>query len=131
MPERSPASVWPPSSAIRVRVAATLAESDLPSADRLHAALDNLGVAEGDRLVRPVAAEGFAETGMHISLDNVEPEPTLAADGAWWHPVAVTNTHLRVSDAPLPLSRVLEVMRDVLAVQVAGAAEGRAVFRCT
>lgn len=115
----------------RVRVAATLYEEDLPSGDRLNAALDNLGVAEEDRLIRPVAAEGFASDGRHISLDNVEPEPTLTVDGAWWHPVAVTNPNLKVADSPLPLAHVLDVMRDVLAVQVAGAAEGREVFRCT
>ncbi|MEJ7707051.1 MAG: radical SAM protein [Nocardioidaceae bacterium] len=115
----------------RVRVAATLRDEDLPSVDRLHAALANLGVAEQDRLIRPIAAEGFADDGLHVSLDTVAPEPTLAVDGAWWHPVAVTNTHLKVADAPLPLSAVLDVMRDVLAVQLAGAIEGREVFRCT
>jgi len=115
----------------RVRVAATLRDEDLATGGRLHAALDNLGVAVEDRLIRPVAAEGFADDGLHVSLDTVEPEPTLTVDGAWWHPVAVTNTHLKVADSPLPLSDVLDVMRDVLAVQVAGAAEGRAVFRCT
>ncbi|MDQ3475703.1 MAG: radical SAM protein, partial [Actinomycetota bacterium] len=115
----------------RIRVAATLHEEDLTAADRLNAALDNLGVAEDDRVIRPIAAEGFADTGVHISLDSVQPEPTLTVDGAWWHPVAVTNPHLRVADSPLPLRHVLDVMRDVLAVQADGAAEGRAVFRCT
>lgn len=115
----------------RIRVAATLHDEDLTAADRLNAALDNLGIAEDDRVIRPIAAEGFADTGVHISLDSVQPEPTLTVDGAWWHPVAVTNPHLRVADSPLPLRHVLNVMRDVLAVQADGAAEGRAVFRCT
>ncbi|MBA2558623.1 MAG: radical SAM protein, partial [Propionibacteriales bacterium] len=115
----------------RVRVAATLWEDELTSVDRLHAALTNLGVAPEDRLIRPVAAEGFADVGLHISLDTVEPEPTIAVDGAWWHPVAVTNPHLKIADSPLPLADVLDVIRDVLDVQVAGAAEGREVFRCT
>lgn len=84
-----------------------------------------------DRLIRPVAAEGFADEGIHISLDTVEPEPTIAADGAWWYPVAVTNDHLKIADQPLPLAAVLDVIRDVLAVQAAGSAEGREVFRCT
>ncbi len=76
-------------------------------------------------------AQGFAVGGVHVSLDTVEPEPTLTADGAWWHPVAVTNPHLRVSDAPLPLATVFDVIADVLAVQAAGQAAGRTVFRCT
>lgn len=115
----------------RLHVAATLHEEDLSSVDKLHAALDNLGVAVEQRLIRPVAAEGFADHGLHISLDTVEPEPTLTVDGAWWHPVGVTNPHLKVTDSPLPLAPVFDVIRDVLAVQSAGAAEGREVFRCT
>ncbi len=115
----------------RLRVAATLHDEDLPSVGRLHAALDNLGVADDDRLIRPVAAEGFADDGLHISLDSVEPEPTLTVDGIWWHPVAVTNPHLLVAESPLPLAPAFDIIRDVLAVQVAGASEGREVFRCT
>jgi len=115
----------------RVRVAATLYPQDAGSADELHAALDTLDIDGTDRLIRPVAEEGFADTGVHISLDTVEPEPTLTVDGAWWHPVAVTNPQLRVSHDPLPLAHVLDVVRDVLAVQAAGSAEGRTVFRCT
>jgi TusA-related sulfurtransferase/pyruvate-formate lyase-activating enzyme len=115
----------------RVRVAATLYPSDLEEAGPLHALCDDLGVAADDRLLRPVANEGAADSGVHISLDTVEPEPTLAVDGAWWHPVGVTNSHLRVSPDPLPVEHVLDVMRDVLAVQAAGNAAGRSVFRCT
>ncbi len=117
----------------RVRVAATLFPDDAAAAAAgLHAALDELGIAARDRLIRPVAAEGFAHTGVPISLDTVEPEPTLTVDGAWWHPVAVTNRHLKVAEDPLPLASVLDVMRDVLAVQSANSARGgRSVFRCT
>ena len=115
----------------RVRVAATLFPEDVGDAAQLHAALDELGIAADDRLIRPVAEEGFAENGVHISLETVEPEPTLAVDGAWWHPVGVTNDALKVADSPLPLSETLEVMRDVVAVQAAGERQGRSVFRCT
>ena len=97
----------------------------------LHGTLADLGIAEEDRLIRPVAAEGYAEDGVEITLDSVEPEPTLTADGAWWHPVGVTNRHLRVADAPLPLAHVLDVIRDVAAVQAAAGSQGRSVFRCT
>jgi len=114
-----------------IRVAATLYPGDVAHAEALHVALDAIGIPPEDRLVRPVAEEGFAEAGVHVSIDTVEPEPTLTVDGAWWHPVAVTNPHLRVAEAPLPLAEVLDVMRDVLAVQQAGRAQGRAVFRCT
>jgi organic radical activating enzyme/TusA-related sulfurtransferase len=114
----------------RVRVAATLYAEDAAQVADLHRRLDQEGVDPRDRLIRPVAHEGVAESGVHVSLDTVEPEPTIAADGAWWHPVAVTNPHLRIADAPLPLEEVFGVVRDALAVQDAAARAGREVFRC-
>lgn len=115
----------------RVRVATTYLPEDALAAGDLHGTLADLGIAEEDRLIRPVAQEGYAEDGVEITVDSVEPEPTLTADGAWWHPVGVTNRHLRVADAPLPLAPVLDVVRDVVAVQAAAGASGRSVFRCT
>ena len=115
----------------RVRVAATYLPEDAADAGDLDGTLADLGIPGADRLIRPVAQEGYAEDGVEITLESVEPEPTLTADGAWWHPVAVTNRHLRVADAPLPLEHVFDVIRDVVAVQEAGGAQGRAVFRCT
>ena len=114
----------------RVRVAATLYEEDPAGVAALHARLDAEGIAPQDRVIRPVAQEGFAETGVHVSIDTLEPEPVLTADGAWWHPVAVTNPNMRIADSPLPLSEVFGVVRDTMAVQDAAAASGREVFRC-
>jgi molybdenum cofactor biosynthesis enzyme MoaA len=114
----------------RVRVAATLYDEDPEGVEALHRRLDEAGIALPDRVVRPVAQEGFAAKGVHVSLDTLEPEPTLTADGAWWHPVAVTDPHLRIADAPLPLAEVFGVVRDTLAVQDAAARSGREVFRC-
>jgi len=114
----------------RVRVAATMYEEDRQGVQALHTRLDHEGIAVDDRLVRPVAQEGFADTGVHVSIDTLEPEPTVTADGAWWHPVTVTNANMRIADAPLPLEEVFAVVRDTLAVQGAAAASGRQVFRC-
>jgi hypothetical protein len=114
----------------RVRVAATLYDADPAGLADLHRRLDDEGVATEDRLIRPVAHEGFADAGVHVSIDTVEPEPTVTVDGAWWHPVAVTNPHMRIADAPLPLAEVFGVVRDALAVQDAAARSGREVFRC-
>lgn len=114
----------------RVRVAATLYEEDRTGVAALHRRLDAEGIAQHDRLIRPVAQEGFADTGVHVSIDTLEPEPTITADGAWWHPVAVTNPHMRIADAPLPLAEVFGVVRDTLAVQDAAARAGREVFLC-
>ncbi len=114
----------------RVRIAATLYDEDPAGVQALHQRLDQLEIAPEDRVIRPVAAEGFADQGIHVSIDNLEPEPTLTVDGAWWHPVAVTNPHMRIADHPLPVSEVIGVMRDTVAVQDAAAATGREVFRC-
>ncbi len=114
----------------RVRIAATLWDEDPEGVALLHKKLDALEIATEDRVIRPVAAEGFADSGLHVSIDNLEPEPTLTADGAWWHPVAVTNPHMRIADAPHPVGEVLGVVRDTVAVQSAAAASGREVFRC-
>lgn len=115
----------------RVKVAATLHEEDLPSVGALHQRLDAVGIPAEDRLIRPVAQEGFAQEGVHIGIDTVAPEPTITADGTWWHPVAVTSAALRVSERPLPLADTFAVIREVMQVQSTSAAEGRQVFRCT
>ena len=114
----------------RVRIAATLYDEDPTGVAALHSRLDDVGIDAADRLIRPVAQEGYADTGLHVSIDSLEPEPTLTADGAWWHPVAVTNPNLRIADAPLPLDEVFGVVEDTMQVQDAAAASGREVFRC-
>jgi hypothetical protein len=114
----------------RVRVAATLYEPDPDGVAALHGKLDSVGIAREDRLIRPVAQEGFADTGVHVSIDTLEPEPTVTVDGAWWHPVVVTNPHMRIAETPLPLAEVFGVVRDTMAVQDAAARAGREVFRC-
>ncbi len=114
----------------RVKVAATMFDEDPAGVAALHARLDQEGIAPQDRIIRPVAQEGFADSGMHVSLDSLEPEPTITSDGAWWHPVAVTNPNMRIADAPEPLGEVFGVVQDILRVQGAAAASGREVFRC-
>jgi TusA-related sulfurtransferase len=114
----------------RIRVAATIYDEDPAGIAALHARLDGDGIAPQDRLIRPVAREGFASQGVHVSIDSLEPEPTITSDGAWWHPVAVADPHLRVHDAPLPIAEILGVVKDTLAVQDAAARTGREVFRC-
>lgn len=114
----------------RVRVAATLYREDEAGVAALHERLDAEGIAAEDRVIRPVAHEGFADQGLHVSIDSLEPEPTITADGAWWHPVAVTNPNMRIADAPLPLVEVFGVVQDTVAVSDAAARAGREVFRC-
>ncbi len=97
------------------------------SSDR---ALAGIGQARAAGSRVRVADERFADTGLHVSPENLGLEPTITADGAWWHPVAVTDPTLKIYDAPQPLSEVPGMARDTLAVQDAAAATGRKVFRC-
>jgi pyruvate-formate lyase-activating enzyme/TusA-related sulfurtransferase len=113
-----------------VRIAATLYEDETDAAAELNALLDTLGIEPVNRLIRPVAKQGFAEDGQTLSIDTLQPEPTVTADGIWWHPVAVTDPTMRVADHPLPLAPALDVIRATLAVQDAANLEGRHVFRC-
>lgn len=114
----------------RVRVAATLDEREV-SSTALHARLDQIGIPTEDRLIRPIAAQGAADFGVPVTIDEVAPEPTLTVDGIWWHPVAITDTRLKVAESPLPLAEAFATIRDTVEVQDAARQSGRRhVFRC-
>jgi pyruvate-formate lyase-activating enzyme/TusA-related sulfurtransferase len=114
-----------------VKVAATLYDGETASATALHTLLDTLDIAEADRLIRPVARQGTAQEGQPVTIDTLQPEPTLAVDGLWWHPVAVTDPAMQVATTPLPLAAAFETIRDTQATQDAARSEGRRhVFRC-
>jgi uncharacterized Fe-S cluster-containing radical SAM superfamily protein len=111
----------------RVRVAATVDQADAAEEDAFHALLDTDGIPAADRLVRRVARTGFAEHGIELTVGNLWPEPTLAADGAWWHPVGIAEPAMQVASAPLPLVTVLAVISATLH----DASRDLQAFRCT
>jgi len=74
---------------------------------------------------------GFAEHGVALTIDTLWPEPTLAADGAWWHPVAVADEAMLVASVPLPLVTVLSVIRATLNDPERDRSAALAAFRCT
>lgn len=114
-----------------VKVAATLYDSEVNTVADLNALLDTMNIPVSDRIIRPVAQQGSAEQGEHVHIDTLQPEPTLTADGVWWHPVAVTDPTMRVANSPLPVSEALDTIRDTLTTQNAAQREGRRhVFRC-
>lgn len=114
-----------------VRVAATMHPDERDAAGALSRTLAELGIPEEHRVIRPVAQQGFAENGVPVTIDDLEPEPALAADGVWWHPVAITDPAMRVADSPLPVKDCLDTIADTLLVQRAARSEGRRhVFRC-
>jgi uncharacterized Fe-S cluster-containing radical SAM superfamily protein len=114
-----------------VRVAATIDEADAGEEVGLHRLLDREGIPPGDRLVRRVARTGFADWGVTLTPDSLWPEPALTADGAWWHPVAVTEDAMQVSSAPLPVVTVLAVIRATLNDPTRDRSDALEAFRCT
>jgi MoaA/NifB/PqqE/SkfB family radical SAM enzyme len=115
----------------RVRVAATVDQADASEEETLHALLDQDGFPVEDRLIRRVARTGFAGWGVELTLDNLWPEPTLTADGAWWHPVGIADPAMQVASAPLPLVTVVAVVRATLNDPGRARAAALEAFRCT
>lgn len=97
----------------RVRVAATVAagESDAAETERLHVFLDELGIPAADRVIRPVAQQGFAEDGVTVTPASVIPEMTITADGVYWHPVGVDDPDQFVTREIFPLADALAEVR--------------------
>jgi hypothetical protein len=114
-----------------VRVTATVDEVDAAEERGFHALLDAEGIPAGDRLVRRVARTGFAGHGIELTVDNLWPEPALAADGAWWHPVGIAEPAMQVASVPLPVVTVLAVIRATLDDPERDRAAALHGFRCT
>jgi MoaA/NifB/PqqE/SkfB family radical SAM enzyme len=115
----------------RVRVAATIDAGDAAEEAALHALLDADGIPPADRLVRRVAHTGFADHGLELDIDTLWPEPTLAADGAWWHPVGITDPAMQVASTPLPLVTVFAVIGATLRDRSGDRTTALQAFRCT
>jgi hypothetical protein len=114
-----------------VRVAATVEEADAGEEQGFHALLDADGIPAADRLVRRVARTGFADHGLELTVETLWPEPTLAADGAWWHPVGIADPDMHVASTPLPVVTVLAVISATLNDPSRDRAGALQAFRCT
>jgi MoaA/NifB/PqqE/SkfB family radical SAM enzyme len=115
----------------QVRIAATVDEAEAHEEEGLHRLLDTDGIPPEHRLVRRVARTGFADHGVELSLDRLWPEPAVAVDGAWWHPVAVADERMRVASQPLPVVTVLAVVRATLNAPTRDRGAALEAFRCT
>ena len=114
-----------------VKIAATIDDADVAEEHALRAMLDAGGIPREDQLVRRVARTGFAERGVRLTIDALWPEPTLAADGAWWHPVGVADPAMQVASTPLPLATTLAVIHATMNAGGADRATALQAFRCT
>jgi hypothetical protein len=115
----------------RVRVAATIDAADATEREALRARLDADGIPPADQLIRPVARTGSAAYGIELTIDELWPEPTLTADGAWWHPVGISEPAMQIASTPLPVVTILAVIRATLTDPERDRTSALQAFRCT
>jgi MoaA/NifB/PqqE/SkfB family radical SAM enzyme len=72
-----------------------------------------LGIAEEDHLIRPLARRGFSSEGIEVDMKNLVPELTVNVDGVFWHPLS-TDADLQISNKIFPLAAAVEKMRCVV-----------------
>jgi MoaA/NifB/PqqE/SkfB family radical SAM enzyme len=100
---------------LTVRIATTLEyeeiqHPDLAERERLCALHRRFGISDDDHVIRPIVARGRASTeglGVTATRDDLEPELTLTADGAFWNPFGPTVENGRV-DTDLLLTRTTQ-----------------------
>lgn len=96
----------------RVRIAATVGPSDHHEERALHALCDDLGLGPDDRVIRRIAAQGMAESGIRISRTSILPEICITAEGVWWHPVGATDPALQITADIPPLADIVADVTD-------------------
>jgi uncharacterized Fe-S cluster-containing radical SAM superfamily protein len=114
----------------RVRIAATMDAADAEEVAALRGLLDTEGVPVEDQVIRRIARQGFADSGVVLTRDDLYPEPTVAVDGVWWHPVGITDPGLRVTDSPLPIRAAIDEIERLLDATAGQRDHTRKVFRC-
>lgn len=107
---------------VGVRIATTLENPDAVDPHEMERLCDlhrSLGVPDEDHVVRPIINRGRAETGdmgVLAGFEQLEPELTITADGAFYSPFAPTvvggrlDTDLLVSRTTAPLSAPAETL---------------------
>jgi MoaA/NifB/PqqE/SkfB family radical SAM enzyme len=107
---------------IGVRIATTLEDPDAvdpDERDRLCELHRSLGIPDEDHVVRPIINRGRAATndlGLPAGFEQLEPELTLTADGAFYSPFGPTvrggrmDTDLLVSRTTAPLDRPADAL---------------------
>ena len=96
----------------RVRLASTITAAASREETALAALCADLGLPASDVIVRRVAAEGFATDGIVITRESVLPEVCVTAEGVFWHPVAVTNASMRVTETIFPFAVAVKAIRE-------------------
>jgi MoaA/NifB/PqqE/SkfB family radical SAM enzyme len=114
---------------IRVRIATTGERIDPDDLARLCALHRELGVDDDDHVVRPIVRRGRAVDhglGIFAEADDLPPELTITADGAFWSPFGPTvhggrlDTDLLVTRVTAPLRKPAHALLGLVAGRPAG-----------
>lgn len=117
---------------VRVRIASTLpfdevGADDAPERQRLCALHRAMGISDADHVIRPIVRRGRALVGgmgVAATREDLEPELTVTADGAFWSPFAPTVANGRL-DTDLLVTRTVTPLA-VAASTMVRLVEGRA-----
>lgn len=98
-----------------VRLSSTETPANTAHLDELHAFRRDLGIADADHFVRPLAKRGFATEGLDVGTDTLVPEMTVTVDGVYWHPLASpSSADMRVTADIFPLATAVACIQDQL-----------------
>lgn len=114
----------------RVRVAATISTPTPDALRRFRQFLDTLGIPPADQVIRPVALQGAAASGVRLTRETLVPEVTVTEGGIYWHPVAATDERALVTRQIEPLAPVLDEVSTLFAQQWAATSTATSLFPC-
>jgi len=101
---------------IQVCISTTETPANTDYIAEFHAFRRDLGISESDHLIRPLARHGFSSEGLVLSRAELEPELTLTAEGAFWHPLTYPgDVEMRITDELFPLVDAVAAVEDELA----------------
>ncbi|WP_229662276.1 Rv1681 family radical SAM protein [Agromyces bauzanensis] len=95
-----------------VKVAATLPADQAHEVAPFTQFLGGLGIRPENRVIRAIAHEGAADSGVELTVDSLIPEVTVTAEGVWWHPVAATDESHFVRAEIFPLADAIADVRE-------------------
>jgi pyruvate-formate lyase-activating enzyme len=100
-----------------VRVAATLHGTHPAEEQRLRGYLTDLGIADEDQILRPLAKRGAADDGLVLTTETLVPEITVTAEGVYWHPVGADDADQLVTTELFPLDRAIATVQQLFRAQ--------------
>nr|WP_294694520.1 radical SAM protein [uncultured Friedmanniella sp.] len=113
-----------------VKVAATLPAERAHTADELRSFLDSIGVEPRHQVIRALAHQGAAGTGVELTVESLIPEVTVTAEGVYWHPVAAADVDQFITPHIFPLADAIAEVRSRYALQRTRADDAARWFAC-